>query len=205
MARSAGPVASLVALLSAGCVTFSDLPRPVPRNPGAPVVEQVRVFVDDGYDPIEQTGLFTPYPVKSHQDWALQTFRESGWARRVDLVDQPEVADLVLRVERYQSWAGTLLLTTITFGLFPSYFERSLKVKWTRRGSDRMARSCVRVQRYTQWVELFLLPFMVNHSLGPYERLAVARMTARCGREIFGPRAASAGLGDRAASARRDR
>lgn len=173
-------------LLSAtGCAVFSDPPRPARPHVGPPAMEQLRVFVDSGYDPIEQSGLWTPYPATAQEKVALATLGRSGWFGAVDVVADAREADLTLRVERYQRWSASGSLTIVTFGILPSRWERTLKVKLVRHLPDRSTPTCVKTQSYSQWVQLFLLPFAFSHSAGDYEGIAVARLTAACSAELF--------------------
>jgi hypothetical protein len=102
------------------------------------------------------------------------------------VVESRADADLELRVERrIDGIAGGPPITIVTFGILPSVTWWVMKVKLTRLGPDRMPDSCLRIQGYTQWTQLFLLPFMSGHSAAPYERAVVSRLTGQCLAEVF--------------------
>ena len=175
---------AVVGLFSSGCVTFSDLPGSAPRHPGEPPFEELLVFVESGYDPLEASGWWYPQPVKAEEEYAFSALRRSGWARKVSVATRRSAANLELRVERYND-LSTSSLSLVTLGLIPIRHASRLKVKLSSLEAGRKTASCVRIRRYHRWVHLFLAPFMVSHSPGTYERRVIHRIVLQCGRELF--------------------
>jgi hypothetical protein len=167
-------------------VTFSDLPRSGRRHQGPPLAETLQVYIEEGHDPVATQGT-TPYPVKVHQRAALRALEAGGWAKAVEVVPSAAEADLVMRVERTTAAYGVGgPITLLTFGIVPTSRNWTLKVSLVRMSSDGMPRRCVRLQRYKQWIQILLLPFMVGYATEPYEREAAFRLAASCAAEIFG-------------------
>lgn len=179
---------ALAGLLAVGCATFSDLPRPAPRNRGEPAFQRLDVFMDTGYDPRESTRLWQPQPIKAHEARAVAALRQSGWAREIGETRVRSSADLELRIEAYRR-TPSALLSLFTAGLLPTRQEGSVKLKLSYIGKP--PRSCVQVQRYRWWIHLFLVPFMSTYSIGDYELRSVDRLTWRCGHELFRERPVS--------------
>jgi len=175
---------AVVGLFASGCATFSDLPGSAPRHPGEPPFEDLLVFVEKGYDPLEASGWWYPQPVKAEEEYAFSALRRSGWAREVSVATHRSRAHLELRVQRYNN-LSTSSLSLVTLGLIPIRHASRLKVKLSTLEAGRTAETCVRITGYHRWVHLFLAPFMGRYSPGAYERRAVHRLVLQCGRELF--------------------
>ena len=178
----------LALLTPIGCVTFSDLPPPAPRTGQIEIGDSLRVFIQRDNDPNEQSGYWTPYPAQSQIAMAIETLRESIGSTAVVETQDPATADLLLHIERWRRLHGFGPITILSAALIPSRYDLHIKIKMTRMRSDAVPKTCVRIHRYRQWVQLFLLPFMPGRTLGNHERSAVARLTARCVFEVFSER-----------------
>lgn len=171
---------------SLACATFSDLPPAAPRirNPES-AGRDLTVFVARGNDPNRRDGYWMPYPAEDQIEVAFDALRES--LPGVPVVEGVEngSADWTLRVERWRHFSPSAALTIITAGLIPSRSELRLIVKLSRDQPGDLPDECVQIHRYSQWVQLFLLPLMPGRTLGRHDDAAVGRMTARCAHELL--------------------
>jgi hypothetical protein len=168
------------------CVTFSDLPSPAPRVRDADAHgNALSVFIRRDNDPNQKDGLWMLYPAEPQVAMALETLRES--IRKTPIIESPdpEGADLTLRVEKWRHLHSAGMFTLLTAGLIPGRWNQRIIIKMTRKQPGAIAKSCVQIHRYQQWVQLFLLPFMSSNSLRSHEDAAVSRMTARCAFEVL--------------------